>query len=96
MTMRQLGEKASVSASTICHMENEDSLSCTSFEAAERVADALGVPVHHIRWHHERSDRGRPVGTGTTLRLVRSKQHAEVCKTCFITLPATGICDDCS
>lgn len=97
MSQRQLAEKAVISTASVSYIEDPNYKYCTSFEAAMRVSEALGVPFHRIRWLHAHSDKGRPVGSGgTQLRSVKATQESRVCESCFLTLPATGICDDCS
>ena len=92
----RLAKLAEVSKTSVCRVEDKRTPYCTRTDVALRIADAFGLGLHEIRWHHAFSDVGRPVGSGSPLRLVTSSPEERMCPVHNFALPATGVCDDCS
>lgn len=94
LTQVELARKAGISPQTAYRLEDPDWPYGINEEAAEWVADVLGVPASAVAWLRAPSNTGRPAGAGKPRKKsLASKQVT--CPTCRYTLPATGICDNC-
>lgn len=62
---------------------------------AKAIADVLRVPVADIFDPLELTNKGRPPFTGNDCRK-HNDEHVQTCPVHFVTLPASGICDDCN
>jgi DNA-binding XRE family transcriptional regulator len=96
LSMSKLASLADVSVSAIRNLEDPNFKCRTSFGVALRVAEALGVEIHEVRWLRGLSNEGRPVGTGCSIRSAPTLPQPIKCTVHNIVLPTTGICDDCS
>jgi len=94
LSQRALSELSGISTNTIGDIE-AGGVFKTHEGVALVLADKLALEVNEIYWPRGLSKVGRPPLTGKPLApnvfLVM-----QLCGSCFIALPATGICDDCS
>lgn len=96
MTQAELALKAGISAHTVSTAESTTHPFRTNIGSAYALTAALGITIADVRWHRGVSDVGRPAGTGCPLSLVPEAPTATICQKCYMQVPATGICDDCS
>ena len=96
MSQAELALKAGINADTVRKAESTTHPYRTNLGSAYAMTGALGIEIGDVRWLRGVSDIGRPAGTGCPLTVVPDAPAALVCGTCYMELPATGICDDCS
>ena len=89
-----LSEKSGISISSINSIEI-GGMYKTHVGVALALADTLALRIDEIEWPRGLTINGRPPKTGVPLS-AHLVIEVQVCESCFMVLPATGICDDCS
>jgi DNA-binding XRE family transcriptional regulator len=95
MSMKELAEAAGVSIATISSVENGGPWK-TREDSAELLAGALGMTSEEICWPRGRSNRGRPAQSGKCITTSSAVTSEKKCPKCFLILPLTNRCDDCT
>lgn len=96
LSRAELAQLAGIHPGTVAKAESLEYQFNTNIGSAYAMTKVLGIEICDVRWLRDVSHVGRPAGTGCPLTLVPEPPAAPICKTCFMELPATGICDDCS
>jgi transcriptional regulator with XRE-family HTH domain len=98
MTIKELAAASGVSFGAISNIEWGARRFDTNYEIAYKLADALGLQIVQIAWPHGLSQRGTPgqVKDKGVRRLVDEDLRKDLCPSCFVKLPVTGICDSCN
>jgi len=101
VTPGQLAKSAGLSKTTVRrNLDMSDDGLKTHLSTLHALATALGISTRQIRLPRGTSQTGRNAGDYTVPNSdvvpYASQSVHRLCPSCFIELPATNICDDCS
>jgi len=97
MSREDLSRASGVSISTIARIENGDQPWSTNIETAMRLASALALTPDEIVWPHGLSFLGRRPLSGVPLTKKKEEPAGlGQCPDCYLLLPYTGICGNCT
>ena len=95
VSIAEFATQAGLSKNTVALLVRQANTFKTNVTVAEAVAHTAGLDVTDINWPSGISHIGRPAHTGKPISATLTVTY-EACPQCFIALPATGVCDECT
>jgi DNA-binding XRE family transcriptional regulator len=96
LSKKDLSKASGISMASIRYIEDDvKRVSKTNYGVALELARALGLSVEEIKWPRGLTNEGRPPKTGTPIAAYVVIRTA-LCPSCFMELPSSSICDNCS